>query len=284
MDEWIEETNRRMWIESGLTRMSACNSTFGIGGVSCSADSFVVIENSVLRLNICGEKPANRKSAEPLGVIMMRVCFIMIFLLMMLQSFGQKYMTASSIDLVIGSKLYFHSFYDALNTVDSYRSYSPVHFVGISRSGRMYLTRGKDFDGHFSFGQILSKRIQLNDTIRPTIGGFIFGFSYGRDLLRASKLFDAIFGIGFSTGRLKLNDMVSINQKNPFFAPKLSLQPKINLNKITIAIRIEYEYDISQPTWSYQRNRPNRYDGVNSFNQTSLTCIASIGYIVNKYR
>jgi len=40
------------------------NSTFAIGGVSCSADSFVVAESSVLRINICGEKPAYRKSAN----------------------------------------------------------------------------------------------------------------------------------------------------------------------------------------------------------------------------
>ncbi len=29
------------------------NSTFAIGGVLCSADSFVVTESSVLRINIC---------------------------------------------------------------------------------------------------------------------------------------------------------------------------------------------------------------------------------------
>ena len=40
------------------------NSTFAIGGVSCSADSFVVAESSVLRTGICGEKPAHRKSAN----------------------------------------------------------------------------------------------------------------------------------------------------------------------------------------------------------------------------
>jgi len=41
----------------------AANSTFAIGGVSCSADSFVVAESFVLRINICGKKPAHRKSA-----------------------------------------------------------------------------------------------------------------------------------------------------------------------------------------------------------------------------
>ena len=45
-------------------RTAAANSTFAIGGVSCSADSFVVAESSVLRINICAEKPAHRKSAK----------------------------------------------------------------------------------------------------------------------------------------------------------------------------------------------------------------------------
>lgn len=210
-----------------------------------------------------------------------KVCFKTLFLLISLQSFGQKHLTSSSIDIVFGSKLYFHSFYNALNNIDTYRLNEPVELVGVSHTGRMYLTRGKDFDGHFSYTQILPSPIQLSDSLRPKIGGFVFGFSYGKDLLRTSKLFDVIFGIGLNTGRLKLNDMASIHQKNPFFAPKLSLQPKINLNRIALAFRIEYEYDISRSTWLYQKSRPNLYDGVNSFNQTSLTCFFSIGYILN---
>ena len=43
---------------------TAYNSTFVIGGVSYSADSFVGIGNLVLRMNNCGEKPAHRKSAN----------------------------------------------------------------------------------------------------------------------------------------------------------------------------------------------------------------------------
>jgi hypothetical protein len=42
----------------------AHNSTFAIGGVSCSADSLVVAESFVLRINNSGEKPAHRKSAK----------------------------------------------------------------------------------------------------------------------------------------------------------------------------------------------------------------------------
>ena len=40
------------------------NSTFAIGGVSCYADTFVVNQSLVLRINTCPEKPAHRKSAN----------------------------------------------------------------------------------------------------------------------------------------------------------------------------------------------------------------------------
>ncbi len=40
------------------------NSTFAIGRVSFSADSFVVTESSVLRMTSCVKKPAHRKSAK----------------------------------------------------------------------------------------------------------------------------------------------------------------------------------------------------------------------------
>lgn len=40
------------------------NSTFAIGGVSCSADNLVVAENFVLRINICDKNPALRKAEK----------------------------------------------------------------------------------------------------------------------------------------------------------------------------------------------------------------------------
>ena len=44
--------------------LPAANSTFAIGGVSCSKDSFVINESSVLRMNFCAEKPDHHKSAN----------------------------------------------------------------------------------------------------------------------------------------------------------------------------------------------------------------------------
>lgn len=47
--------------------MPAGNNTFAIGGASCSADSLVVAESFVLRINICGKNPAHRKCLNVIG-------------------------------------------------------------------------------------------------------------------------------------------------------------------------------------------------------------------------
>ena len=45
-------------------RTTGYNSTFAIGGVSCSAGSFVVSESSVLRINISGENRHLRQARK----------------------------------------------------------------------------------------------------------------------------------------------------------------------------------------------------------------------------
>jgi hypothetical protein len=50
-----------------LDRNTAGNSTFAIGGVSCSADSLVVAESFVPRIKFSGKNPAQRKSAKRYG-------------------------------------------------------------------------------------------------------------------------------------------------------------------------------------------------------------------------
>ena len=47
-----------------MNRITAANSTFAIGGVSCSADSLVVAESFVHRIKFSGKNPAHRKSAN----------------------------------------------------------------------------------------------------------------------------------------------------------------------------------------------------------------------------
>jgi hypothetical protein len=45
-------------------RTAAANSTFAIRGVSCSSDTFVVNQNLVLRINICGENRHLRQARK----------------------------------------------------------------------------------------------------------------------------------------------------------------------------------------------------------------------------
>jgi hypothetical protein len=58
----------RMTVNQNQNKKTTANSTFAIGGVSYSADSFVVAESLFLRMNICAEKPAHRKSANRYAV------------------------------------------------------------------------------------------------------------------------------------------------------------------------------------------------------------------------
>lgn len=57
-------SRRKLLLMDRNERRAAYNSTFAIGGVSFSADSLVVAESFVLRINISGKKPAHRKSAK----------------------------------------------------------------------------------------------------------------------------------------------------------------------------------------------------------------------------
>ena len=52
------------WKTLHRTSKAVANTAFAIGGVACSADSFVVAESFVLRINICGKNPAHRKSVN----------------------------------------------------------------------------------------------------------------------------------------------------------------------------------------------------------------------------
>ena len=47
-----------------VDRMPPGNSTVAIGGPSSPLGSFVVTENSYLRINFCAGKPAHRKCAK----------------------------------------------------------------------------------------------------------------------------------------------------------------------------------------------------------------------------
>jgi hypothetical protein len=57
-------TNHRKTLERVLQyKLSAPNSTYPKGGVSCSKDSFVVNQTFVFQIKFCGKSPALRVAA-----------------------------------------------------------------------------------------------------------------------------------------------------------------------------------------------------------------------------
>lgn len=64
MTKCLNNNCRQVYNDNITTEKSpAYNSTFAIGGVSCSADSLVQAESFVLRINISGKNPPQRKAA-----------------------------------------------------------------------------------------------------------------------------------------------------------------------------------------------------------------------------
>jgi hypothetical protein len=48
----------------GQSKQRTANTGLAKVAVQCSADTFVVNQSSVLRINFCAEKPAHRQSAK----------------------------------------------------------------------------------------------------------------------------------------------------------------------------------------------------------------------------
>ena len=59
-----QKLNTDNGLQGRWTRTTGYNSTYPKSGVSCSKDSFVVIETFVLLMNFCGETSALREASK----------------------------------------------------------------------------------------------------------------------------------------------------------------------------------------------------------------------------
>ena len=69
MAKVLTQKCRSAWLEN----KKSPNSTFAIGGVSCSTFTFVQAESSDFRINIGGINPAHRKYAKRYGQVNNRI-------------------------------------------------------------------------------------------------------------------------------------------------------------------------------------------------------------------
>jgi hypothetical protein len=207
---------------------------------------------------------------------------VMIFLLVTNIVFCQKNKSNRSIgsyELLYGTRLYTNSFYDQLNTFDNYSYGIPIQLVGIGYSGGFEVSRAYNFFGHWSYSQVVPQNIIINDSLSANVNGFLFSFSvFGWNLIPKSKIFNIHFNGGFNTGRLRLSKNEFLKQKNPFFSPKLTIQPKLAIGKVVLSIRADYEIDISSNSWRRTASAKGDKIPINTFNQSGATLFLSLGY------
>ncbi len=175
----------------------------------------------------------------------------------------------SSYDIYIGKKLLSNSPFNELNSIDNFNAKKPLSYIGVGYSGRFIVNRSSDYDGHIIYNQIIPQKVSY-DSLNLVLSGFSFALTYGKALISKNKKQSIIFSLGFNTGRIKLkNSSLGLHYKNPFFSPKLSLQPKTKIGKSFLSFIIDYEYDISNYKWKERRKNSLSY----SFAKTTLTGI-----------
>ncbi len=124
-----------------------------------------------------------------------------------------------------------------------------IQSIGYNYGSSFVITRHLLYYGSLSFNQILSQKININDTLITNLTGYNSDFLMGIDIFNKTKAIDLAILLGFEFGRLRLYNNPLLRKKNGYFAPKIELQPKVKLKRLVIGGSFGYGYDISNPNW-----------------------------------
>lgn len=119
----------------------------------------------------------------------------------------------------------------------------------------------------FSYNSVLSYHFfpstetTILDSIKFRLQGFQVGYAIGKDVFPNVRWFDLGVYAGFSTGRFRLFKQDPgltyefLQYRNPFFSPKVIVEPRFNLRRFVWAIRAEYLIDVSKGAWKTRDGR-----------------------------
>lgn len=177
--------------------------------------------------------------------------FVLIFgLIFSVNLYAQSSNGFYSTDIIYGNTLLEKNFNNQLNTLQNHQFFKPLQTIGISSVASYKFNRIKNSDGNIFYSQIIPQDIDLTDGMNGKINGFIFGFhAFGKNLLPKAKHFNVLISLGFNTGRIRISGDNFTSQKNPFFCPTISIQPRIKIKKTVISFRAEYGVDVSSKLW-----------------------------------
>lgn len=188
------------------------------------------------------------------------------------------YNPIASFDIIYGQKVFAKNFYKQLNTFDSLNFKAPVKYIGFGFSSHNVAMNPR---GNYAicmyFNFIMSQPIKIHDTVTTKINGFAYNLGWGTALRGPKRRLTLGFFVGFNTGFTKFKSAELGAQINPFFSPKIAIQPRLLIKKISFSVVLDCEYDVSNPQWRSFRSS-KQSESIKGFNQTGLSLFGSIGY------
>lgn len=187
-----------------------------------------------------------------------------------LYSQGMDQNAVRSYELFYGNLMYQKSFPD-LNT---------TQIIGISLNTSVTNNKysGSGSPAHIALGFVLPTETEYSDSVSAKLNGYFFNLSlFGYDIFQKSENLDLIFISGFNVGRVRLNNDF-FNQRNSLVAPKLTLQCRVKIKKISLALTGEYQFDISDKEWYKLHLGAGQSFTIQSFRQSGFFVGISIGY------
>ena len=207
--------------------------------------------------------------------------------------FGQRNrQQISSVDLIYGFRTLHRPMFgeevkQKYSTFSDFQWSQPLQFVGagITVLGDSIDTGGKFFIGNFQIAAYLPQRISINDSLTVKSRGFNFGLTFlGLDAFPKSKYFDLVFNFGFDAGRILLTSP-GIHQRNLYFAPKISIQPKVRMGPVALSVCAEYGYDLTKDKWRKTWFGPKHQNNLIPYSNkigglSGISWFVTLGYVL----
>jgi hypothetical protein len=205
----------------------------------------------------------------------MKRIIVLVFCLFQLILSAQNNTSASFLDVCAGYRVHTANFYNQLNTVDSYKLNAPLQTAGIRWNEYYFAQRFNAFVG-LGYSQVLPHTIFIQDTLKGKITGGIFDFNYG--ILFKTRSLNLHCYLGFNTGKLRMYGHELMKQKNPFFSPKIGVQPWLKFGKVALTAIVEYEYDVSKTNWKKSWFTNSNKVAVAPLRQSAITVKAGLSF------
>ena len=208
-----------------------------------------------------------------LSILFICICFF-------LNAQKRKNTSLNSFDIYYGYHTNTQNFYNQLNTTDKLQFNTPIRTIGIGTSGNYVLNRDGHFQGHTTYSQVIPQKITVQDSLIGSLTGFIVGLAYGGGFTNKSRTLTLGYYIGANTGRLRIYGNEFLRQKNPFFSPKIGIQPKLRIGAVSITAIVEYAYDLSKPGWRKTNFANDQKVNMSGLRQTGINAQLGMGYIL----